>query len=155
MDELHNSTLLHSSFHIFGAFIHKLVDVVVVLLNLILKLTLFFPSVMLMKIVHFFEVNNCVTIACGVISLYILRKYSGGHLGLWSFHQWDSWGSPQNTRINAIFLTKSYWFKLHVLPFHSLYNVFTWTVSVKAAQSELNESAEGRHERRTSVRPEG
>ena len=42
LTELHNVTLLPSSFHIFGAFIHKLVAFIVVLLNLILKFTLFF-----------------------------------------------------------------------------------------------------------------
>ena len=56
LTELHNFTLLHSSFHIFGAFIHKLVAFIVVLLNLILKLTLFFLVIFLQeKYIHW----NC------------------------------------------------------------------------------------------------
>ena len=33
-----------------------------------------------------------VTIGWKVINPHILQKYFGGHLGLYIFHQWDSFG---------------------------------------------------------------
>ena len=62
--------------------------------------------------------------------------------------------STQKTRINAIFFNGIVLIEVACSSFPctlSLYNAFMWTVCVKAAQSELNES-DGRHERRMNVR---